>query len=258
MHIRYDNFSYAILILTLSFLIFATWFWIYKIKPYLINLKIKKQLQQHSEWRRLEETEQFLIQLYKKTNPYQTSRKECKRMAIKSNEFVYGEISWLSFFTILDKVNPQPYETFYDLGCGSGKAVFTAALFFDLSKACGVELLPALHTLANEQIDKAKSLIKLFDTDFYKSYTKRITQIQFLNENFIDTKLSDADIVFINATCLKPETWQTVINKLLQLQSGSRVIVNTKRIEHEKFTLIHQAKELMSWGMSTISIYKVT
>jgi hypothetical protein len=37
---------------------------------------------------------------------------------------IYGEIDFLSFISVLKKINLDPGGTFYDLGSGSGRAVF--------------------------------------------------------------------------------------------------------------------------------------
>lgn len=50
-----------------------------------------------------------------------------------------------SFYKVLRKVNLPPGGTFYDLGSGTGKAVFAARLVCDFDRCVGVEILEGLH-----------------------------------------------------------------------------------------------------------------
>ena len=65
----------------------------------------------------------------------------------------YGEIVPDSFQQILSFVTKDKKQLiFYDLGCGTGKAVMTAALLSESFKqAIGIEIMPALLTPANEE-----------------------------------------------------------------------------------------------------------
>ena len=245
-----------IIIIFLSLTVLQLWQWWHShIRPFFEKIFIKRYFENHPCKKRLKKTLRLLISLYKGINSGYISFQERERLAIQDSAFIYGEIDFSSFFTILDKVKPQPREIFYDLGCGSGKAVFAAALFFDLSKAYGIELLPALYTIANNQIEKAKNLIKLYDKNLAETYFNRIYCIQFINDNFLNCNISDGDIIFINATCLDYYTWEAIVEKLLLLKCGSRVIVTTKKIPHDQFNLLHQTRELMSWGMNSVNIY---
>jgi precorrin-6B methylase 2 len=240
----------------LSLAIFKLWqWWRYSIRPFFEKIFIKQSIKNYPAKKKIKTSLRLLSALYKGVNSSITSLKERKRLAIKDTEFIYGEIDFLSFFTILEKVKPQPGEIFYDLGCGSGKAVFAAAFYFDLSKSCGIELLPALYILAIVQIEKAENLIKLLKQSLAENYLHKISCIQFINDNFLNCNISDGDIIFINATCLSYYTWEAVVEKLTLLKHGSRVIVTTKKIHHEQFQLLSQNRELMSWGMNSVNIY---
>lgn len=251
----HNDFSYKLLAIGIILLIWIPWLWRYQIKPYFATININQRLKKHPEWKKIKKTEKFLISLYRRTNSYRVSLQERKRLAYQETDYIYGEIEFLTFFTILEKVKPQPGEIFYDLGCGSGKAVFTAALFFDLSKARGIESLPKLYEIANNQLKKSKILIQSYDKDFQQFISNKISHIQFFNENFLNFNFTDADIVFVNATCMSYFTWSLILEKLLLLKPGSRVIVNTKKIKHEKFDLLNQSMELMSWGINSVNIY---
>lgn len=231
-------------------LVWIPWLWRYRIRPRAAKAQLKKLLKNHPEAQSLIDKENFLVELYQTVNARRISQQERKRLGITEDAFVYGEIEFLPFFTILDRVKPQSHEIFYDLGSGSGKAVMTATCYFDLSKACGIELLPGLFAAANAQIQKAYQLKKID--------SRKIASIKFINDNFIEYDFSDGDIIFINATCLDYFIWEKLLTKLTCLKSGSRVIVTTKKIAHEQFEVIYSGMDLMSWGMNTVNIYRKT
>lgn len=244
------NFSYTIAIIIIL-LVLIPWLWRYRLRPHLASNELHKQFKHHKKWKQIKKTEQLLVTLYQRVNGAAVSASERKRLHIEEDAFIYGEIQFLSFFGVLEKVNPQTGEVFYDLGSGTGKAVLTAAMYYDFSKACGIEFLPGLHDLANMQLRKAQMLENSQDKDF----SRRLSSVQFIQDNFLHCDFSDGDIIFVNATCLSYPTWHAIIEKLKALKSGSRVIVLSKKIPLEEFTLIHQSLELMSWGMNSVNIY---
>lgn len=242
---------YNIIILVLVILlVWGPWLWRYKIKPYLSNRALQKKLKQYPHWKELIKTEYFLYDLYKGLNTSGISKQERKRLGIDDDAFVYGEIEFLPFYTILDKVKPQRNDIFYDLGSGAGKAVFVAASFFKIKKAYGIELLPGLCDLANAQLHKAEDLAKF--------HSQHMADIEFLQKDFLETDISNGDIIFINATCLSYHAWEKLLAKLMLLKAGSRVIVTTKKIQHASFQVISQTFEVMSWGVNSVNIYQKT
>lgn len=213
---------------------------------------VKKYLKHHPYQKRLILAEQFFNSLYAGINPVSVSCKERDNLGLDDDACVYGEIQFLPFFALLDKVEPRANEVFYDLGSGAGKAVLAAALCFDFSRLCGIEMLPALSQLANEQVSNAKCMAL---REGNAIFLPKLDRIQFINDNFLHLNFSDADVVFITATCYHYSTWEKLIDKLIDLKPGSRVIVITKKIQNEKFKLICQSRELMSWGISSVYIY---
>jgi SAM-dependent methyltransferase len=197
----------------------------------------------------------LLNALYADIDAYHFSKQDRQRLGLDDDNFIYGEVHFLSFLNILERVKPRSGDIFYDLGSGSGRAVIAAALAFDFSKSCGIEILPTLIDLANNQVTKAKSLIKLEQADSAEHYLQKIANVMFINDDFLHVDIDDADIIFITATCFHYTMWQEIVLKLATLKPGARVIVGTKKIEHEQFELVDQCIEPMSWGISSIHTY---
>jgi len=211
------------------------------IVPHFKKKALTDQLKLRADWQKIEKNETELKNLFAGSHGKFISMKHRLTHFIRNKEFIYGEIDFLSFYTILEKTKPQEGEVFYDLGSGAGKAVFAAGYYFNFSKTCGIELLEPLYKLAKNQLKKVP-----------------LTQVEFINENFLNYDFSDADIVYVAATCLDPSTWEQLINKMAKLKPGSRIIVATKSIQHEQFEPIHQGIELMSWGLCPVTIYLLT
>lgn len=60
-------------------------------------------------------------------------------------------------------------QKFYDLGSGTGKAVFVARLTQDFSKCVGIEILSSLHA-------QAAKVVKRFNSDFKQLLTLSVSQ----------------------------------------------------------------------------------
>jgi hypothetical protein len=65
-----------------------------------------------------------------------------------AQSLIYGEVDYHSFYRVLRKINPPAGGTFYDLGSGTGKAVFAARLTCDFDRCLGIEILEGLHKQA--------------------------------------------------------------------------------------------------------------
>jgi hypothetical protein len=70
----------------------------------------------------------------------------------ENKKYVYGEVSLLALSDVLHRFCPQG-GVFYDLGSGSGRAVFSAAINHPaFTKLVGVELLEGLHIIADRAL----------------------------------------------------------------------------------------------------------
>ena len=48
----------------------------------------------------------------------------------EKREHGYGEIDFMKFIPLLEALEPRKGDVFWDLGCGSGRALVVAALVF--------------------------------------------------------------------------------------------------------------------------------
>lgn len=225
--------------------------------PYFKKKSLLEQMSKRSDWPDIRRKVDVLEKLFKSNYTKLTSVVFRCIHRIKSRDFIYGEIDFLSFHNILEKTKPQPNELFYDLGSGAGKAVFAAALYFNFSKSCGIELLEPLHEKASDTLNKTKSMAQSSLPEEEMAYLKKCSDIEFINDSFLNYDFSDANVLYVAATCLTDTTWESLVKKLANLKQGTRIIVATYTLQHDKFKLIYQGIQLMGWGLCPVKIYVV-
>jgi precorrin-6B methylase 2 len=237
-------------------LIWFPWIWRYHLHPFTHRKRILATLENHPQKKRYLNTLTLLNKLFARVNAKRISLHDRYRLHLQEESFVYGEIDILSFILLLEEANPQTGEVFCDLGSGSGKAILTAALAFDFASTVGIERLPGLCLLAQTKISEISNTLEALHSEEGKDALKRVGSISILNQDFFDTDLSQYDVLFINATCLSQMLWSNLLNQLLQMKPGSRIIVTSHTIAYNEFECIYQGRVLMSWGMNRVAIYK--
>jgi tRNA G46 methylase TrmB len=109
--------------------------------------KIHHQLQKHNN---------VIQHLYGNVDGFAISKSA--RNENDAFEYVYGEIEFIPFIALLSLVNPNKNTVFYDLGSGTGKAILSAAMVYQMKKCCGIEIFKPLHETALKQLDKLKAI----------------------------------------------------------------------------------------------------
>ena len=184
-------------------------------------------------------------------NPYYISLHYREENKIEGEEYTYGEIVANSFSQMLITTNPKPREVFYDLGCGAGKAVFSAALLFPFLKVKGIELLPPLFEICTDLKHRFDQLIVKSPT-----FKKEHFDIEFLQGDLTQKDFLDGTLFFLNATCFSEEDWRMLQKKLSKLSVGARLIIVTRQLDIKNFKLIDARTYQMSWGPSSVYIYQ--
>lgn len=110
--------------------------------------------------------------------------------------------------TMLDLATVGPNDILYDLGCGDGRTVITAARKYG-AKAVGIEIDP----------------LRYFWCQFLITILRLRKQVKIVYGNFFNKDLSEATVI----TCyLLQETNDKLVNKFKkELHPGTRVVSNT-------------------------------
>lgn len=154
----------------------------------------------------------------------------------------YGEIEFDAFACCLSLTSPKPSDHFYDLGAGTGKACLTAAMIFHIKHATGIECLAPLY---HESVRIKHKLPPALQN-----------RLTFRHDLILNTDLSPATLIFMNATGFFGDDWHKIVQFLTKYSSsGTRIILTSKSLPESHFHLMHQTRCQMSWGAAHIRIY---
>lgn len=227
--------------------------WLFLLFLILVLILFSGKLQKKiavNRWRKafnLDKHAQVLQKLYAGIDGFALSREA--RATQDSMEYVYGEIIFEPFIALLSLCKPDSSTVFYDLGSGTGKAVLASVMVFPIHKSYGIELFSSLHQTGLLQQQSLKSI---------PEYKEKADCIEFKNENFLNTNLKDATIIFINSTTFFGKTWNTLSKHLEQINPGCMVISTSKPLHSKGFVTLHKTKVAMSWGVVSAFIQKRT
>ncbi|GMF38389.1 unnamed protein product [Phytophthora fragariaefolia] len=191
------------------------------------------------------------------------SREERREREYISMSLVYGEIAFVPFKVVLDVLKRwhhvliKPGGSFLDIGSGSGKAVFAAALLHDFDACYGIEVLEGLHAISQEVLQRWDKIIK---PNFTLSMQKKRTRISFTQGDALVVDWpANVDLVFLNSTCFGERLMYALARKLAQhCKSGAIVITATHKlpdaqnfVELRELTVTQEA-----WGDATWYLYR--
>ena len=199
-------------------------------------------------WRRPDQEEKLLEKIeshYYRNEGFFIAKAARESMFLDPYTFVYGEIAAHGLRELLQRAQPMAGDVFYDLGSGSGKAVMTAALLYPQILAKGIEYLPEMCDLSQRL---SKTLLASLDIPDQ--------QMHFIHGDLNVSDLSDASVVFINATGFFDASYQALVETLSRLRSGTRIIIASKKLPENLFHQQAYFPEIpMNWGNSQSYLY---
>lgn len=157
----------------------------------------------------------------------------------KMTEFTYGEIEFLNILPALEYCKLNEKKVFWDLGCGTGKCLATAAIMFDGLRVKGVEYLETLYLQCSENMEKIQCFPKI------EVFLGDLTVVDW----------SDADVLYCANLCFPESLNLNLVSKIGLLKEGSMVIL-LKALTIPGFTLSISSEIQMSWGTAYIYIYQ--
>lgn len=168
----------------------------------------------------------------------------------EEKSLIYGEVEFSSFYRVLRKINPPAGQIFYDLGSGTGKALFVARLTQDFSKCIGIEILHSLHCQAERIVrryqEQVAPLLSLGTSTYAHAY----------EGSFLDFDWSDGDLVFANSTCFGDDLMGSLSRQAEKLRPGAIVVTFTKGLSSSAFEVLERKRYRMSWGPATVFIHR--
>ena len=175
-----------------------------------------------------------------------------KRNLLGKRSLIYGEVGFRSFLCILRRCRPFKEGIFYDLGSGSGRAVFTAVLSTSFQRVVGVELLDSLFEASMDVLDRYDRKLRRLIQGRNDS-----PQIEYVHGSFTNVDWSDGDLIFANSTCFSDELLMSIGQQSVDLKPGSILVTFTRGLgEFDHLDLFSRFKMEMSWGEATIFIHR--
>lgn len=168
------------------------------------------------------------------------------------SSFAYGEIQYRPFRHILKSLDLTEGGAFYDLGTGSGKPVFTAALSCNFQKLYGVEYIPAITRLA-------KRVLKKYNEEIRPQLPKKkqSQEIKFVNSDFLKYDFSDASVVFIPSTTFNEKVMAGLTERFIGLKPGSYIITLDRTLPENHLRSMFHMYMATSWSSNTEAyVYK--
>lgn len=164
-----------------------------------------------------------------------------RKTDVEFGELKFGETNLKTVRKILERVPIDSNSTVFDLGCGRGRAVFLFHLLTQ-AKVIGIDLVgPFIVT--------GRRLARWMGCSEH---------VLFYYENFLQTDLSDADVVYACALCLTGPTRESLAQRIEGCRPGTHLVTvgwDPKRpwLEH-----LDSFKSQFSWGQATVYIKQVT
>mmetsp|Transcript_23351 Transcript_23351/g.41312 ORF Transcript_23351/g.41312 Transcript_23351/m.41312 type:complete len:376 (-) Transcript_23351:265-1392(-) len=162
------------------------------------------------------------------------SQRERNMLGIWDENYGYSEFGFTGMAETLWNLVPRLSVggNFYDLGSGSGKVVFAAAMLHDFENVVGIELLSSLNSVAKKTLEKYKASMTS-----NKALQTEASQIKFKHGCFIKTDWSNGDVVFVNCGSFDYELMGSLSNLAEKLKKGSHVITTTQCLISPLFRL---------------------
>lgn len=170
------------------------------------------------------------------------------------DSLVYGEIDLEGFCRLLQSLPLKPGGKFYDLGSGSGRAVFAARFQEDFDECIGLELLPNLHQLATS----VQSLYK-----FLYKHDLKCQNVSFYCTDLLEYDWStvEASIVYAPSLLFDSELMEGIATRALNLREGA-YLLSLKKFDsksfHNGFEMMQENVVPMSWGEAIVYVYRKT
>mmetsp|Transcript_4469 Transcript_4469/g.7985 ORF Transcript_4469/g.7985 Transcript_4469/m.7985 type:complete len:235 (-) Transcript_4469:273-977(-) len=176
----------------------------------------------------------------------QLTKKEAsiwEAQGVSSRQLTYGEVSFWSFVHILLRLKPEHSSNFYDLGSGTGRAVFIASLACEFKRSVGIEIVESLHQVAVNRLAKLK---QLRDND--RKSLQAGDGIELICGDIFKESWSDGDVVFVASTAFDDDLMGRLGKACESLKRGAVVITLSKKLPSKAFVIEHSAKYRMSWS----------
>jgi SAM-dependent methyltransferase len=180
-------------------------------------------------------------------------------------QYTYGEIAFTNMEQLFEIIRKQSTPNvlhsrggiFYDVGCGTGKPSFGAALLHDFDIVGGIEMIAGMLNVTRQATDqwyKVAAEQKMPPASITK------TRFDFVHGDATNLQVLDwtvADLIFLHASTWPDEIFKTMATLLPKLRPGALLVSITRKFATSpSFRLISEYKAKLDWGESTVHVYQ--
>lgn len=158
----------------------------------------------------------------------------------------YGEILPKSLNTIIQGLDIDKHDVFYDLGSGTGKVALQFCLTTPIQKSYGIEALEVRHTIAEKAyINLKQQLPELFIGKHLES----------IHDNFLTYNLENPTVIFTDSLCFTDDTIKN-LTKILNNIRTIKYVISLKQMKLKNLKLKKELTLQFSWSMgNTTKVY---
>ena len=190
--------------------------------------------------------QETLSKLYDGVNGYNISHADRASEAQTGQAFTYGEMLLEPFQRIMDAVKPVAGENFYDLGSGTGKVLIMADQLVPFASVTGIEFLPTLHATATR-------ILSRYEREFRPSLDRSRGPIASKHGDMLKEDLSNADIIFVHATCMPSDLIDALGEKLKDCKPSARIVLISRGFFGSPlFNCVHELEYTNAWNTQSI------
>lgn len=132
----------------------------------------------------------------------------CKGLAL-----TYGELTPVGVSRMLDYLQMNRQDVFYDLGSGVGRAVLQVSMTASIRKSAGIEIVEARNKAAKRVLSATR-----------KQAWIKSRAVVFRQESLLETDLKDVTVVYVASTCFSGNFMTKIARKLINLQKAITLV----------------------------------
>jgi hypothetical protein len=191
--------------------------------------------------------QRLISNLFEGINGYSFGPEEGRLRANRSH--VYGELASKGLHRLLDHLQLNKSDVFYDLGSGIGRVLIQVAMEVPLKKCVGIEVANSRFLHAQTILDRVQ-----------KQKLLRAKQVELRNENFLESDLSDATVLYTCSTCFSGRLMNRLARKIAELNRDLILITFQKLSRRRKrLELVGTLNLDTSWRKdATVFVYQVS
>jgi hypothetical protein len=212
-----------------------------------IKLELRKYLEKDLAPIEVRNSCEIFEEAFKGVEGGSISHAERYKGNLVGSEFTYGEIDFLHFLPLMKIYAKKTGGVFWDLGCGTGKAMMAASLCdLNFEKVCGVELLDGLYDSA------LKTITKYLETESGKKRKSNYFNLVKGDMKLVDW--TDADMIYTSSICFPEELIQALTEKGKMLKKGTIIISLKNWKDSSVFKVLEYLQVKMTWGKTGVYI----